>query len=289
MKTVFYLLSSALILSSMVRVSTAAVLLSDNFDGYADQASFEAAWTPIGTTAPVSGTLATDQASSATQSIRVSGTATSNQQRNQRSFAESGIVTTTTVIVFSFDFYDSNASAAPYRQYSSLQDGATATGTGQIVAMGLNNSQLFDDSGGNFYMARILGYSPSTDDIDGGPDEGGTLGSGTFFKLNDFANSPLRSTGWHNLMVEISTDDGLSADFEFYVDGILAERVSNVGTAATLRSYDLVRLGSGVSNANNAAWYDNFSVAVVVPEPSMFGLGFMGILSFVSRRRRFCS
>jgi hypothetical protein len=285
MKTTIHLACIGLALATLSNVSYAAVLLSDNFDGYADQAAFEAAWTPIGTVTPFSATLATDQASSPLKSIRVDGTATSGQQRNQRSFTESGIVTTTTVIVFSFDFYDSNAAAAPYRQFSELRDGG-GTATGQVVAMGLNNNHLSSDSGGNFYMARILGYSPSTDDIDGGPAEGGALGPGAFFKLNDFANSPLRSTGWHNLMVEISTDDGQSADFEFYVDGILAERVSNVGTAATLRSYDAIRLGSGVSNGGNAAWYDNFGVQVVIPEPSAIGLGLIGTLAFAWRRRR---
>jgi hypothetical protein len=286
MKTTIYLTCIGFSFTAMSNVSSAAVLLSDNFDSYANQAAFETAWAPIGTTVPISATLAADQASSPSQSIKVDGTLTSNQQRNQRSFAESGAVTTTTMIVFSFDFYDSNATVAPYRQYSYMQDGTSATGTGQIVGMGMNNNQLFGDSGGNYYMARILGYTPTLVDPDGGPNEGTTLSAGMFFKLNDFVTSPLRSTGWHNLMVKISTDDGLSADFAFYVDGILAERVSNVGTAATLRSYDLVRIGSGVSNANNAAWYDNFSVEVVIPEPSTIGLGLMGMLAFACRRRR---
>jgi hypothetical protein len=152
--------------------------------------------------------------------------------------------------------------------------------------MGLYNNQTISNSGGNFYMARILGYTPPTIDLDGGPTEVSGLASGAFFKLNDFANAPLRSTGWHNLMVEISTDDGLSADFKFFVDGILAERVSDVGSAATLRSYDTVRLGSGLSNGGNAVWYDNFSVQVVIPEPSAVGLGLLGTLALACRRRR---
>lgn len=288
MKNMNLLLGFGLILSGMVVVSPAAVLLSDNFDGYANQAAFEAAWAPIGTVAPTSAILATDQAASGAQSIWIAGTTTSGQQRNQRSFTESGTVTTTTLVVFSFAFYDSNAAAAPYRQHTFMQDGTAATNTGQIVGMGLNNNQLLTASGGNYFMARILGYSPpTTADPDGGPTEGGTLGSGAFFKLNDFANSPLRTTGWHNLMVEIGTNDGLSADFAFYVDGILAERVNDVGTAATLRSYDVVRLGSGVSNLANAAWYDNVLVeTVTIPEPSVVGLWLAGAVVLACRRRR---
>ena len=286
MQNAIRLVGYALVLSGMLVVSPAAVLLSDNFDGYANQAAFEAAWAPNGTVAPISATLATDQAASGTQSIRVDGTATTGQQRNQRSFTESGVVTTTTLIVFSFDYYDSNAAVAPYRQFSEMRDGA-ATATGQLIGMGLNNNQLLTASGGNYYMARIVGYTPPTIDLDGGPDETGTPTSGAFFKLNDFANSPLRSTGWHNLMVEIGTDDGLSADFNFYVDGILAERVSDVGTAAQFRSYDAVRLGSGVSNASNAAWYDNFNVeTMAVPEPAAAVLWLAGAVALGCRRRR---
>ena len=284
MKTAVHFACPCLMLAGMAAVSPAAVLFSDDFDGYADQAAFEAAWAPIGTVAPVSATLATDQAVSSPQSIRVDGTGTTGQQRNQRSFSETDLPSTSNTIVFSFDFYDSNSGAAPYRQFSELRDGA-GSATNQLIAMGLNNTQLLSYSGGNFFMARILGYTPSLADPDGGPNEDGTLGSGTYFKLNDFANSPLRSTGWHNLQVVIGSDDGTSADFEFYVDGILAERVSNVGSAAQLRSYDNIRLGSGVSNAGNAAWYDNFLVEIV-PEPSAIGLCLLGAAAALGRRRR---
>jgi PEP-CTERM motif len=290
MKTTIHLASIGFVLTVMSNVSWAVVLVSENFDGYADQAAFEAAWIPNGTVAPISATLATDQASSPSKSIRVDGTTTTGQQRNQRSFSETSTIGTIAdgySIIFSFDFYDSNAAAAPYRQHSFLQDGATPTGTGQSIGMGLNNNQLLSASGGNFYMARILGYTPTTIDPDGGPNEGGTLTSGGFFKLNDYNNTlTLRTTGWNNLKVVINSDDGLSADFEFFVNDTLAERVSNVGTAAQFRSYETIRLGSALSNASSAAWYDNFSVQVVIPEPSTIGLSLVGALAFAWRRRR---
>ena len=117
-------------------------------------------------------------------------------------------------------------------------------------------------------MARILGYLPATGaDLDGGPNEtqtanSGVNNSGMYFKLNDFGAAGLRSAGWHNLKVVLTTDDGLSTDYEFYVDNVLAERVSNIGTAATLRSYDNIRIGSGVSSTQ-AAYYDNMSVEFI--------------------------
>ena len=268
-------------------VGQAQVLVNDNFDSYANQAAFEAVWAPIGTLAPVSGTLTTEQFQSPGNSIKIDGTASNGQQRNRLTFTESGTLSTLNLFTYSFDFYDANAGAAPFRQFANLQDSTAPSGTGQLISMGLNNNQTSANSGGNYYMARILGYTvPTTADPDGGATE--TVGgAGAYFKLNDFGVG-LRSAGWHNLKVVISTDDGLSADFAFYVDNVLAEYVNNVGTAASFRSYDNITLGSGLSNGSNTAYYDNFFFAVTsVPEPgtaTLLGIGLAGFIAF--RRMR---
>jgi hypothetical protein len=137
-------------------------------------------------------------------------------------------------------------------------------------------------------MARILGYdtdgpdagAAADPDPDGGPTES-TSGSGLFFKLNDFGVG-LRSLGWHNFKAILSTDDGLSTDYSFYVDNQLAERVSNVGTAASIRSYDVIRLGSGLTNGNTEAFFDNVRVEFLaaVPEAGSFAaVGLVGLIS----------
>ena len=74
--------------------ANAAVILQDNFDGYANQAAFEAAWTPIGTVAPISAELSSAQSVSPSNSIRTPGTATTGQNRNRRSFADTTALTT---------------------------------------------------------------------------------------------------------------------------------------------------------------------------------------------------
>lgn len=282
--------SAAVILTGSA--SQAAVIVNDNFDGYANQAAFEAAWTPIGTVAPNSGVLSTAQFVSPSQSIQIPGTATTGQNRNRRTFAESdttafGSLSTGETITWSFDFYDSAPTASPARNYSNLQDGTAPTLTNQVVAMGFNNSQSGSDSGGQFYMARILGYVVAAGaDPDGGADESGTLGSGAFFKLNDASGNALtkRTLGWHNLKVEISSDNvAQGQDYKFYVDGILAETVNNVGT--TVRSYDNIALGSGVSNASTSAFFDNMKLEVV-PEPTSLALLSLGGVSIFARRRR---
>jgi hypothetical protein len=266
--------------------ASAATIISDNFDGYANQAAFEAVWPAIGTVAPQSAELSTAQSVSAPNSIRVPGNSTTNgNNRNRRTFADTAALTASNPITWSFDFYDSNAAASPYRNFSNLQDTTAPSGTNQLIAMGLNNNQTVANSGGNFYMARILGYNPTAvADPDGGPAES-VGGAGAFFKLNDFGGSVLRSTGWHNLKVVISTDDGLSTDFAFYVDNILSELVSNVGAAASMRQYDNITLGSALSNAGNESFFDNVQLSQV-PEPATVALAAMVALTLTAARRR---
>lgn len=265
-------LSFALVACSTLAplVSQAQVLVNENFDGYADQAAFQAAWPVVG--ALPSGALSTAQSVSGPNSIfNVGTTVATDAMRNSFSFTESGAASALSSITFSFDFYDGNAAASPYRSHSNLQDGTAPGSYGQLIAMGLNNNQTSAANGGNYYMARILGYNPN---------ETGATTAGSFFKLND-GLAPLRSTGWHNLAVVIT-----DLDFKFYVDGILSETVAQGGL---LRSYDHIRLGSGLSNGGNDSYFDNVRVEVVsVPEPgtaTLLGVGLAGFIAFLRRRK----
>ena len=258
------------------------VIVNDSFDTYANQAAFEAVWAPVGT----SGQLSTEQASSAPQSAKMPGSTTVTY-RNRRTFAETGPISTTQQIIWSFDFWDNGTSLnpSPARNFSNLQDTTAPSGTNQLIAMGFNNNQSGSQSGGQYFMARILGYTvPTTADPDGGATES-VGGSGAFFKLNDFGTGLRNATaGWRNLKVIISTDNGLSSDYEFYVDGVLAERVSNLSTAATYRSYDNIALGSGLTNAGVNAYYDNMYLEYT-PEPATVGLLTLGGVLLRRRRR----
>jgi hypothetical protein len=242
----------------------ATVLFSDNFDSYANQAAFQAAWTtPVGT----GGQLTSTNFVSPGNSIRFDTAAL----RNDHTFTESGNPSALNAVSFSFNFYDSNAGASPYRQVSSLIDGA-GSASGQLVSLGLNNNQSSSDGGGNYYMARILGYTVTTSpDPDGGSADSGTLGAGAFFKLNDYGVG-LRSTGWHNLGVTIT-----DTTFSFFVDGVLAESVANT---VTLRSYDSVRIGSGITAANFFGVDDVLVQVNPIPEPGVFGLAALSMGAF---------
>jgi len=294
------LLLTAALAGSTLSTSHAATIVSDNFDGYANQAAFEAVWPAIGTTgdlAKKSAQLSTTQATSVPNSVFVpvstTATAALTEFRNRRSFAETSTLASSgnlgigDTITWSFDFYDSITGGNPQRNYANLQDTTAPGGTNQLVSMGFNNNQTGANSGGQFYMARILGYTVPTVDPDGGPNESVT-GASIYFKLNDFGTGA-RSLGWHNLKVLLSTDDGLSTDYAFYVDNVLAERVNNVGTAASIRSFDNIVIGSGLTNSGVNAYFDNMSLDVtqaVVPEPATMALLCLSCVSLLAARKR---
>ncbi len=186
-------LSALVVALSLCSRLSAVVVVNETFDGYADQAAFQAAWAPIGTVAPLSGTLSTEQFVSSSKSIKIDGTATNSQQRNRLTFADSGLLAVGNSLTYSFDFYDSNAAANPYRQYSNLQDTTAPSATNQLIAMGLNNNLVSTNDGGNYYMARILGFTPTFL-----PPTSGTnpaTASGAFFKLNTGVRRYVRPVG----------------------------------------------------------------------------------------------
>ncbi len=74
---------------------------------------------------------------------------------------------------------------------------------------------------------------------------------------------------------------------DFYVDNTLAEKVSNIGDALALRSYDVIRIGSGVSNGNIDANFDNMQLEYIpIPEPATLVLAGIVCMGLLGVRRR---
>jgi hypothetical protein len=267
-------LVAAFTIVPVIGLSTAqaVVVFQDNFDSYSAQGDLDAVWPVLaGTAAGVSYEsvrLSQEQSVSTPNSAKAPAqpTGATLLQRSAHTFPAQSFVSIGDKIVYSFDFYDSNGASAPYREYGEIRSPSFGSGTNQLIAMGLNNNQTSSDSGGQYYMGRILGYIPNSTDPDGGPGDtangGAITGAGQFFKLNDFGVGT-RSTGWHNLKVEISIDDLTNTDYKFYVDNTLAEIINNVGSSASIRSYEQAVLGSALTNGSNAAYFDNVKVEYI--------------------------
>jgi hypothetical protein len=267
---------AAAVLLFLTAGSRAALIVNDNFDSYANQAAYDAAWPSASTVGNC--VLSTTQAQSAPNSVLIGTTGT----RSGQSFSEIGNPSATSKIVWSFDFFDTSAAAQPYRQSNNLQDTTAPTLTNQLLSMGLNNNLSSQMDGGNYYMARILGYTPTFLPPTSSTVTNPATSSGAYFHLNDVA-APLRSTGWHNLKLEV-TANGAAQDYRFYVDNILSKSVFGVGT--TLRSYDNIRIGAGLTSTT-AANFDNMylETGVALPEPVALGMLGMGSVLLLRRRR----
>ncbi len=236
----------------------------DNFDGYADQAAFNATWN-VGLTGG-GAILSTEQAFSASQSIK---------QDLTPGLASGHDITPTfgsdaQPLVWSFRFYDSTQTAN-LRQFATIRDNSPALA--QLVALGAYNDttltkNLFTGASVttadlNTYYACRVAFAP-------GPN---------WFILNT-EGAPTRSAGWHELKAVFG-----DTTVDFFVDGLLG--MADVPYAATAGAitFDRVTVGSGLSSANGVGYYDDVLVQVI-PEPSAIALLSLGCLVFLTVNRR---
>ena len=241
---------------TLVSQAGIVTLISDNFDSYADQAAFQAAW-PNDTT-KTSATLVTDQFYSAGKSIKTTNV-TGDLPINYRNLGGNYAASDDTPLVTTFWLYNQTGAT---RQFNTIRD-YTGAGYGdgslaQMYAVGIYNSvtgagEVYD---GTKYQARV------------------TNGTGSgWFNLNA-AGAPSRSEGWHKFTIEIK-----SSTVNFYVDDILGRSLGR-GTVTT--GFDSFVIGSALTSGK-PAWTDDVAVRLV-PEPAtLVLLGFGGL--FLRRRR----
>ena len=250
---------------TLASAANAAIVFSDNFDGYADQAAFNAVWNVA--TVGGGGTLSTEQAFSGSQSIKQDLTAKASGHDITPVFGLD-----VQPLVWSFRFYDSTQ-ANNLRQFGALRDATPALA--QLVAMGAYNDTTLT-------MDRYTGLSVTAADLNTYYAVRVAFAPGPNWFILNGPNAPTRSTGWHELKAVFGDTTA-----EFYVDGVnaLSGLTTSYASAAGAITFDRVLVGSGLSSANGVGYYDDVMVQVV-PEPSTWGLMLLAVLVGAVRRVR---
>ena len=258
--------------------ASAAILVQDNFESYpaqpAPNATFDAAW-PIQTaaTAPTGGTAITSfitagPGTNTSKVVSFPANGAGNVGRREQAFTNT-VPTATDAISFSFDFYDA-APTASYRQYAEIYslNENSANALTQLIAVGENNSATagIPTPGGTAATYSTTKYKARV-----------AFGTGGgWFNLKT-----TRTQGWHNFRVVIT-----GTQIDFLVDGVYDTSFTNGGaTTGVAEGFDRVRFSSGLSSANGGAFFDNFLVQTVVPEPTS-ALAMVAGGSMLLRRRR---
>lgn len=240
------LLSAALLAVSAVGAS--AYSWTENFDGYADQAAFNAAWQTSGT--PV--TLDTDgtPAPPSSPNSVLQGTTTMQSRAAIPNLPAYNLD-------FSFKFYDAGGATLTARAYAMVYSysGAWGSTLQQIIAIGKYNSAI-----GGKYWGRVA------------------FGAGNWVQ---FSAGPTQSIGWHDAQVKANIANGT---YDFYIDGQLAGTqvfpANNMGY-----NYNFVVVGSNLASSS-AMQFDDIKIVPEPGSLLALGAGLTSFVGLISRRRR---
>ncbi|NLN75774.1 MAG: PEP-CTERM sorting domain-containing protein [Armatimonadetes bacterium] len=156
-----------------------------------------------------------------------------------------------------WDYYQAlHSNTREYMQLGSLDAGG---GLQQLVALGCYNA-----TSGSIYQFRVVN---------------GSVG------WADTTNPRIGDTWVHMKVEQIYTAGDPTATLNFYVNNVLGASV----TTTSVFGLTYLRAGSGLSNAETPAYYDNIVVTDnYVPEPGSMlalGTGLIGFLGFIRRKR----
>lgn len=218
----------------------AGVLLTDDFESYADTAALQAVWNDQ---AGGLGTLDGANGNPGNSMAHPGGT-TSN-----RVFAAT-VPTDAEPIIWEFDFLDDGVGNK--RLTGGLRDNGGGAGLNSLLEMGRYNNLVVPEGGAN-----VSGYGVRTVFIDGLP--AGWVA---------FEGTPAVQQGWHNFKATIRASDILF-ELDLGDDGTV-DAVRTITTSAGAGiGYNVARFG-GPSNLSSPGGGGNFDNLVIrqVPEPT---------------------
>lgn len=264
-------LSVCILLGSAGAAFGSTTIISDDFESYANQAAFEAAW-PKSSPAGNSLQLSSADSHSPTKSAFSEGNLA---RRNFRNFGQEVGLLVGESLVSEF-WMTLTADTTNMRQYCEVRGYAGAgldpnlTGGGtlqELYALGVTNATV---GGAARFQARVAF---------GGSAFSSTADAAGWFNL-DLSGTPTRSAGWHKMRIEVVRGVA-STTVNFYVDDVLGGYATDTSASNTLDSFVL---GSGLtSNTTRNSYYDDVNVSIV-PEPA--GLALLGLAAMLMRRGR---
>ena len=246
MKRYLLLAGCTLLIASAAFAQT--TVLFDDLESYGSQAAFEAAW-PLYSPQP-SCIWTTEQSHSASHSAKVNGTTTNAAaNRNYRNLGQELAATDEEPLCFTFWQYitadgSGTSGARNYMEIRAYSGAGYADGALQmLIAMGQYNATTCNGTNTSKYQGRYLG----------GPS--GCSGNQYWQQLEW---GPTRATGWHKMMIRIT-----GTKVQWYVDDLLSYENDRTDSF----TFDCVVMGSGLSNANHAAYFDDIEVTTGCPAP----------------------
>lgn len=243
------LLSAALVLCTGI---AASANMFDNFDSYANQAAFDAVWTPTGTAMQL---ITTQPVPPVSAPNMIYQTTAAMQSRRAVAPVAAGD------LYFRFDFYDERGTGSLARTYGMAYGrggaGAWTDPLTQIIAVGKYNSTATTK-----YSARVAFGSSNWFTLDLGPD---------------------RSIGWHTAEV---FGNLTNATYDFYIDGIFSGSAP-MGNQAVVFNWAV--MGSGLTSTHGM-YFDNVYLGEKpvepIPEPMSMALAGLGLAAVGAIRRR---
>lgn len=206
----------------------------DSFE-YADQAAFNALWTPVGTNSQLQ--LSTLRNATVGGAKSMFSPATPPNYRSSRGVLTAYTPTDLDPIVWNVTIYDPGVTGINH--YSDLNNNA---GSAQLCEIGMTT--LGPGATQTHYQARIVG--------NGGPN---------WVHLDQF-DGPTRTPGWHVFtMVFKGPADGLTVGHEIdvYVDGLLARK--GLRTTSNFQPKE-PRIGAGFSSTASGSSFDDYCAEV---------------------------
>lgn len=222
-----------------------SLYIAENFDGYADQAALNAVWPATSATTDYKVLLSTDKAATCPKSVLEQSAPAGTISRIYKDLGgELDGTDVQPVTITAWMNHGAGTAARNYielRAYSGPFDVANpSTGLQQLLALGIYNDGTVDTS---LYQGRL------------------TFGSGApnWFNIPGATRTP---DTWVKLQIKVKGST---------IDYIVNDTLTASYARPTAVTFDTLVIGSGLSNGNVPAYYDNVSVYFGEPVIDPFG------------------